>query len=119
MYTTYLKKHFFFKKNLIVVAVSGGADSLALSALTKFNQYDGNNKYFYVLIDHGYRKKSELEALKVRRMIKTQINENLTIIKNKQKFKNNLQKNFREIRYKNLFNFCIKKSKGINDCTSF
>ena len=109
VYNVFKKNISFSKKNLIVVAVSGGADSLALSALTKFNQYDGNNKYFYVLIDHGYRKKSELEALKVRRMIKTQINENLTIIKNKQKFKNNLQKNFREIRYKNLFNFCIKK----------
>ena len=35
------------KKNSIVVAVSGGADSLALSALTKFNQYNENNKYFY------------------------------------------------------------------------
>ena len=109
VYNIFKKNISFLKKNSIVVAVSGGADSLALSALTKFNQYNEKNKYFYVLIDHGYRKKSALEALKVRQMIKTKINENLIIIKNKQKFKSNLQKNFREIRYRNLFNFCIKK----------
>ena len=87
VYNIFKKNISFSKKNLIVVAVSGGADSLALSALTKFNQYNGNNKYFYVLIDHGYRKKSAIEALKVRQMIKTKINENLIIIKNKKKFK--------------------------------
>ena len=113
VYNVFKKNISFSKKNLIVVAVSGGADSLALSALTKFNQYNGNNKYFYVLIDHGYRKNSATEALKVRKMIKTKINENLIIIKNKQKFKSNLQKNFREIRYRNLFNFCIKKKAKI------
>ncbi len=113
VYNVFKKNISFSKKNLIVVAVSGGADSLALSALTKFNQYNGNNKYFYVLVDHGYRKKSSQEALKVRKIIKTKIDENLIIIKNKQKFKSNLQKNFREIRYKNLFNFCIKKKAKI------
>ena len=51
-------------------------------------------------------------------MIKTKINENLIIIKNKQKFKSNLQKNFREIRYRNLFTFVLKK-KDFNDRTSF
>ena len=113
VYNIFKKNISFLKKNSIVVAVSGGADSLALSALTKFNQYNENNKYFYVLIDHGYRKKSALEALKVRQMVKTKINENLIIIKNEQKFKSNLQKNFREIRYRNLFNFCIKKKVKI------
>ena len=93
VYNIFKKNISFSKKNLIVVAVSGGADSLALSALTKFNQYNGNNKYFYVLIDHGYRKKSAIEALKVRQMIKTKINENLIIIKNKK----NLKATFRKI----------------------
>ena len=113
VYEIFEKNISFLKKNIIVVAVSGGADSLALSALTKFDQCNGNNKYFYVLIDHGYRKQSAKEALKVKKVIKTKIEENLIIIKNKQKFKSNLQKNFREIRYKNLFNFCIKKKAKI------
>ena len=62
-----------FKKKLdtlnrkkYLVAVSGGPDSLALVALTKVYTYYSKSKFYYLLIDHNLRKKSNQEAKKVK-----------------------------------------------------
>ena len=42
----------------IAVAVSGGPDSLALTALSKAYSYENKCKFHYLLIDHNLRKNS-------------------------------------------------------------
>ena len=95
------------RKKKFAVAVSGGADSLALVALTKAYTYYKKSKFFYVLIDHSIRKNSHLEARKVKKLLKKkQIN--LKIILNKKEIKKNYQAEARNLRYKYLVDFCIK-----------
>ena len=95
------------KKKKIVVAVSGGPDSLALAALTKAYKYHYKSKFFYVLINHNIRKNSLQEAKKVKNLLKKrQIN--LKIISNKKKIKKNIQSEARIIRYELLANYCLK-----------
>ena len=53
-----------------IVAVSGGPDSLALVALTKFYNYYKKTKFYYVLVDHGIRNNSFEEAEKVKELLK-------------------------------------------------
>ena len=62
------------RKKKFAVAVSGGADSLALVALTKAYTYYKKSKFFYVLIDHSIRKNSHLEARKVKKLLKKKTN---------------------------------------------
>ena len=97
------------KNKKILVAVSGGPDSLALSILTKSLETSLNLNIYYVLIDHGIRKKSYLEGVKTRLKLK-KFGIKLNIIKNHQKIKNNIQSKAREIRYQLLSNFCKKKN---------
>jgi len=73
------------KKNYLV-AVSGGPDSLALTALAKSYTYFKKIKFHYVLVDHNLRKNSNQEAQKVKNLLKKkQIN--LKVIINKKKKK--------------------------------
>ena len=58
------------KKNTFLVAVSGGPDSLALSALCKAYSEEKKIKIHYVLVDHGIRKNSKKEALAVKDLLK-------------------------------------------------
>ena len=108
-----------FKKNLkninkkiFIVAVSGGPDSLALSAFAKQYQKEKNFLIYFVLVDHGIRKNSHSEAIKVKKILK-KIGVNLTILKNHVKIEKNLQSNARDIRYSLLTKFC-KKKKGLH-----
>ena len=57
------------KKNYLV-AVSGGPDSLALVALSKFYMKHKKTKFYYVLVDHQIRKNSNQEAQKVKSLLK-------------------------------------------------
>ena len=106
-----------FKQNLkslnykksFVVAVSGGPDSLSLSALMKTFSIEKNVKVFFVLIDHGIRKNSGIEAKKVKILLKKH-KITLIILKNKEEINRNIQGKAREIRYKLLLNFCKKKN---------
>ncbi|MDB9760392.1 tRNA lysidine(34) synthetase TilS [Pelagibacteraceae bacterium] len=103
----YLEK--FIKKNSFLVAVSGGSDSLALTALSKIYANEKKNNIFFVLIDHAIRQNSSKEAKAVKFLLaKKKIN--LKILKNKKKINNNFQSNAREARYTLLLNFC-KKNK--------
>jgi tRNA(Ile)-lysidine synthase len=96
-------------KNSFVIAVSGGPDSLALSALGKVYAQENKMKIFFVLIDHGIRKNSNNEAKLVKKLLKKK-GISLNIVKNKKKISNNIQKKAREIRYNYLLEFCKKKN---------
>ena len=60
----------FKKKNLFLVAVSGGPDSLALTAFAKAYSLKKKCKIYYVLINHNLRKNSSNEASAVKKLLK-------------------------------------------------
>ena len=97
----------FVKKKNFLVAVSGGSDSLALSALSKFYGDEKGNKVFYVLVDHGIRPSSSIEARAVKNLLKKR-GINLTILKNRKIINKNIQSYARIIRYELLSNYCNK-----------
>ena len=108
IYSTFKKKLNFFRKKTFLIAVSGGPDSLALTALAKSYSYERKCKIYYVLVDHNLRKESSLEAISVKKLLKkNQIN--LNILKNKELIKKNVQSEARRIRYSLLTNFCKKR----------
>ena len=96
-------------KKSFTVAVSGGPDSMALAGLSNFLKKEKNFKVFFVLVDHGIRKNSSLEAGKIKKILNGN-DIKLTILKNKKKISRNIQKNARDIRYNLITNFC-KKNK--------
>ena len=96
------------KRNYLV-AVSGGPDSLALTALTKSYSNYKKTKFHYVLVDHNIRKNSYQEAIKVKKLLKKN-KINLTIFVNKKKITENIQAEARKVRYNILLNYC-KKNK--------
>ncbi len=99
-----------------LVSVSGGPDSLALTALTKSYKLENNNvNFIYVLIDHRIRKNSSKEALAVKNLLKNR-KISLKILVNKIKIDRNIQSQARDIRYQILTNFC-KKNKINNILT--
>ena len=113
VYLNFKKKIKKLRSKSFVIAVSGGADSLALAALAKTLSYESKFEFFYVLIDHNIRKNSHKEALKVKEILKKK-NINLKIVKNKNKIKVNIQANARIARYDLLKRFCLQKNiKGI------
>ena len=96
------------KKNPFLVAVSGGPDSLALSALSNIYSKEKKNKVFYALVDHGIRFNSAKEALAVKSLFKKR-GMSLSVLKNKKKINKNIQNHARVIRYELLLNYCKKK----------
>ena len=109
IYLNFQKKLNNTKKKIFLVAVSGGPDSLALTALTKAYSYNAKAKFFYVLVDHNLRKNSSTEALLVKDLLKKH-KINLRILRNKKHIKKNIQGEARAIRYDLLTEFC-KKNK--------
>ena len=108
IYSIFKKKLNPFKKKVFLIALSGGPDSLALTALAKSYSYENDCKIYYVLVDHNIRKNSSNEAKSVKKLLKRhQIT--LNIIKNKKKIKKNIQSEARIIRYNLLISFCKKK----------
>ena len=105
-----------FKKKLdnlnsqdYLIAVSGGPDSLALTALARAYTFYKKTRFHYVLVDHKIRKNSNQEAQKVKNLLKKkQID--LKILVNKKKIIKNIQAEARLVRYEILVNFC-KKNK--------
>ncbi len=90
-----------------VVAVSGGPDSLALTALTKAYAYYKKSKFQYILVNHNIRKNSNQEAKKVQKLLKKQ-KIDLKIIVNKKKISKNIQAEARNVRYGILIDYCKK-----------
>ena len=108
IYSLFKKKLNSFKKNSFLIAVSGGPDSLALTALAKSYSYENKCKIYYVLVDHNLRKNSSKEAKSVKKLLKRhQII--LNILKNKKPIEKNIQSEARVVRYNLLKSFCKKK----------
>ena len=108
-----LKKNLSKNKNCksLIIAVSGGPDSMALAGLVNMIVEEKRYKIYFALVDHGIRKNSHKEALGVKKLLKKQ-NMKLTILTNKKKITKNIQKNARDVRYELLTKFCNKnKSK--------
>ena len=108
IYYSFKKKLNSFKKKTFLIAVSGGPDSLALTALAKAYSYENKSKFFYVLVDHNLRKNSSREAYLVKKLLKRH-EITLHIIKNKKIIKKNIQSEARKVRYNLLASFCKKK----------
>ena len=91
-----------------IVAVSGGADSLALAFLTKVYAFKKNLNPRYFIVDHKLRKESTYEAHKVKRILKSlKINSHVLTWKGKKPV-NNIQSLARAKRYGLLFSKCKK-----------
>ena len=108
IYSIFKKKLNSFKKKSFLIAVSGGPDSLALTALAKSYSYENKCKIYYVLVDHNLRRNSSNEAKSVKKLLKKhQII--LNILKNKKSIEKNIQSEARIVRYNLLKSFCKKK----------
>jgi len=91
-----------------IVAVSGGADSLSLSYLSKIFAYKNDLNPKYYIVDHKLRKDSTNEALKVKKVLKSlNINAQILTVKGK-KPQNGIQSFARDKRYNLLFSQCKK-----------
>ena len=91
-----------------IVAVSGGADSLALAFLTKVYSLKKNLYPRYFIVDHKLRKESTYEANNVKRILKSlKINSNVLTWRGKKPV-NNIQSLARSKRYELLFFKCKK-----------
>ena len=91
-----------------IVAVSGGADSLALAFLTKLYSLKKNLNPKYFIVDHKLRKKSTYEAHKVKKILKSlKINSQVLTWKGKKPM-SNIQSLARSKRYELLFLKCKK-----------
>ena len=105
IYKTYNK----FEKNLnlnnnFTVAVSGGADSLALAFFSKIYSIKKSLKVKYFLVDHKLRTNSSVEAIFVKKLLKD-FSINLDILRwNGKKPKSNIQSLARKKRYNILIN---------------
>tara|TARA_Y100000591_G_C21774805_1_gene667623 strand:- start:345 stop:1364 length:1020 start_codon:yes stop_codon:yes gene_type:complete len=97
------------KSKKFLVAVSGGPDSLALTALTMAYGFKNKTKFIYVLINHNIRINSEKEAINVKSLLKKH-KINLKIISIKQKISKNIQSQARKYRYKLLTDYCKKQN---------
>ena len=91
-----------------IVAVSGGADSLALAFLTKVYALKKNLNPRYFIVDHKLRKESTYEAYKVKKILKSlKINSQVLTWKGKKPV-SNIQSLARSKRYELLFFKCKK-----------
>ena len=95
------------KSRKCLVAVSGGPDSLALTALSIAYGFKTKTKFYYVLINHNIRKNSKIEAGKVKLLLKLH-GVDLKIINIKRKISKNIQSEARNQRYKLLVSYCNK-----------
>ena len=97
------KKNFQIKKS-VIVAVSGGPDSLALSFLTKIYSLKKSLDVKYFIVDHRLRKNSTTEAKSVQKLLKNfSINLNILTWKGSRP-QNNIQSISRDKRYELLIN---------------
>ena len=109
IYLDFKNKILKLKSDRFLVAVSGGSDSLALSAMCKVLQIDYKKiKFYYIYINHGIRKSSLSESKKLKKILKKQYI-SLKVINNRKKITKNIQHNARKVRYSLLNKECKKK----------
>jgi len=98
----------FINRKNFAVAVSGGADSLCLAYFAKIYSSEFSNKLHVLIVDHGLRKESTKEAVKVKKLLSKK-NIESKVLKWRGKIpKSNIQKNARDMRYSLISNYCIK-----------
>ena len=98
------------KENL-AIAVSGGADSLALSYLAKCYSLRNQIKVKYLIVDHKLRKDSSSEANTVKNILEKKLNVDCKILPwNGKKPAKNIQALARDKRYFLLANECRKSN---------
>ena len=90
-------------KDNFIVAVSGGADSMALAFLSKIYSIKKNIQAKFIIVDHRLRQESTIEAKKVKQVLKKfSINSKIISWKGKKPFKN-IQSIARNNRFELLF----------------
>tara|TARA_B100000123_G_scaffold267581_1_gene241120 strand:+ start:479 stop:1501 length:1023 start_codon:yes stop_codon:yes gene_type:complete len=94
-------------KNFLI-AVSGGPDSLALTALAKACSYEKKYNFKFALVNHNIRANSSKEAISVKKLL-SKHGIPLVILKNKKLINKNIQGSAREVRYNLLKEYCRKK----------
>ncbi len=108
IYLNFKKKLSGHIKNSFCVAVSGGADSMALSFLAKCYSIENNKKSYFFIVDHKFRKNSTLEANLVKKKLRLfGISSNILTIK--KKISKNIQSFARDNRYKLIINQSLNK----------
>ena len=106
IYLNFKKKIYKNIPNSFCVAVSGGADSMALSFLAKCYSIENNKKVYFYIVDHKLRKNSTFEANLVKKKLKSfQILCKVLTIKKK-----NLSKNIQSFARDNRYKLIIKES---------
>ena len=106
IYLNFKKKISSHVPNSFCVAVSGGADSMALSFLAKCYSIENNKKVYFYIVDHKLRKNSTSEALFVQKKLKSfQILSKILTIK-----KENISKNIQSFARDNRYKLIIKQS---------
>ena len=97
-----------YKSSKFGIAVSGGADSMALAFLAKCHSIKKNLDYHYFTVDHKLRSSSTKEAVQTKNSLKKfGIKCEILTWKNDKKF-NNLQAKAREKRYELIFQKCLQ-----------
>ncbi|MBY0281195.1 MAG: tRNA lysidine(34) synthetase TilS [Alphaproteobacteria bacterium] len=96
-------------KDSVVVAVSGGADSLALTLLMHEWAVPREIKVIGITVDHRLREESAKEALLVHEWLKARGIEHRTLVWQHSGITSALQQKAREARYELLSNWCSLK----------
>ncbi|MBP7710322.1 MAG: tRNA lysidine(34) synthetase TilS [Rickettsiales bacterium] len=112
IFTNKIEKLFLGKKlpKKIAVAVSGGADSLALTLLLKDFCAAKKIELIAATVDHKMRQSSSNEALKLGKILaKEKISHKILAIAAKKIPHKNIEASLREARYELLYNFCLKE----------
>ena len=95
------------KRRSFALAVSGGSDSLCLAYFSKIYSLEFGNKIQILIVNHGIRKESYKEALKVKSILK-KIKISSTILSwEGNSPKSNIQKKARDMRYSLISNYCL------------
>ncbi|HCR85971.1 MAG TPA: tRNA lysidine(34) synthetase TilS [Alphaproteobacteria bacterium] len=90
----------------LIVATSGGIDSLALSLMLKEQGAD----FISVIVDHKYRENSSAEALAVKKLLRKHGIDSVILTYKGKKPEKNIEEELRNIRYSLLFDYA-KKNK--------
>jgi len=96
----------FEKEPIIAVAVSGGADSLALTLLLDNWARSQKGRVIALTVDHRFRKSSKKEAIKVGKWLEKYDIEHHVLVNEKPKPKSNLQDEARALRYEMMTSWC-------------
>ena len=109
IYLNFSRKIYKNIPNSFCVAVSGGADSMALSFLAKCYSIENKKKIYFYIVDHKLRKNSTSEANLVKKKLKSfQISSKILTIK-KKNISKNIQSSARDNRYKLIIKQSLNK----------